>query len=62
MNKSAGKVSVKSPRLRSKELSISDYFIYYFYLLSNLYYPMFIHATLTKVTKNTRAEIERDGS
>lgn len=32
MNNSAGKALVKSPRLRSKDLSISDYFTHYFYL------------------------------
>lgn len=38
MNNSAGsKVVVKSPKLRSKELSISDCFAHYFYLLSDFF-------------------------
>lgn len=60
VNNLSGKAPVKSPSLRSKDLSISDCFTNYFLknLFSNLYYPMYICAILTKVTKNTRAEIE----
>lgn len=61
MNSSASKALVKSPKLRSKDLAflivLQTIFICYQILIL-----MFIHATLAKATKNTRAEIRRDSS
>lgn len=61
INSSAGHALIKSPGLRSKDLSISDLFfiiiVYHIFII-----PMLVIDALPKVTKVTWTAIKRDGS
>lgn len=49
-------------KLGSKDLSISECFTHIFICYQIFTTPMFIHALLSKSTKNRRTEIKRDGT
>lgn len=61
INSSAGHALIKSPGLRSKDLSISD--LFFFIIVYHIFIiPMLVIDALPKVTKVTWTAIKRDGS